>query len=96
MPKLHFDNSYAPCGFLIVRDGADAYSNEPADTVLIQSDWDFPGVASRTGFVPCECGCTDGTVDCEHHTAGDMIAAAYDWLEARNGGSFPELADYFE
>lgn len=95
MPSLHFDSHYAPCGFLIVADNADAYSANPADTVLIQSDWDFPSVAARTGFVPCECGATDGTVDCPHHTAGDMITAAYDWLAERDGQSFPELADYF-
>lgn len=95
MPFLHFDSRYAPCGFLIVQDGADPYSSDPADTVLVQTDWDFPGVASRTGFIPCDCGGTDGTVDCPHHTASDMISAAYDWLRERDGGSFPELADYF-
>lgn len=95
MPSLHFDSSYAPCGFLIVRDGADPYSSNPADTILVQSDWDFPSVASRTGFVPCACGATDGTVDCPHHKATDMISAAYDWLAERDGCSFPDLADYF-
>lgn len=95
MPKLFFDRGYVPVGFLIVADNADPYSDNPADTVLIQSDWDYPGVASRTGFVPCECGATDGTVDCPHHSAGDMIEAAYDWLRDRDGESFPELADYF-
>lgn len=95
MPRLHFDSSYAPCGFLIVQDGANPYSDNPADTILIQSDWDYPGVASRTGFVPCSCGATDGTVDCPHRTASDMISAAYDWLRDRDGESFPDLAEYF-
>jgi hypothetical protein len=95
MPFLHFDSKYAPCGFLIVQDGADSYSDNPADTVLIQTDWDFPGVASRTGFVACEHGDTDGTIDCPHHKAGDMISAAYGWLSDRAGDSFPELAEYF-
>lgn len=92
MPYLHFNRRYAPVGFLIVRDGAGPMD----DSVLIQSDWDYPGVASRTGFVPCDCGATDGTVDCAHHTAFDMISAAYDWLEQRDGLSFPDLADYFD
>ncbi len=95
MPSVHFDSRYVPSGFLIVNDGANPYSAAPGDTVLIQTDWDYPGVASRTGYVPCACGATDGTVDCPHHKAGDMIAAAYDWLEARAGQPFPELADYF-
>lgn len=94
LPYLHFDSKYAPCGFLIVRGGADPYSSDPADSVLIQSDWDYPGVASRTGFVPCECGATDGTVDCPHHSASDMIGAAYDWLAARDGMGFADLGDY--
>ena len=96
MAFLHFDSKYAPCGFLIVRSGADPYSDDPADTRLVQSDWDFPGVASRTGFVSCECGATDGTVDCKHHTASHMISAAYDWLAERNGEAFPDLDDYFD
>ncbi len=96
MPRLHFDSRYAPCGFLIVADGAGPYSSDPHDTVMIQTDWDYPGVASRTGFVPCECGATDGTVDCEHHKASDMIAAAYDWLAERDGQAFAELSDYFQ
>lgn len=90
----YFDSRYAPCGFLIVRDGADPYSADPADSALIQSDWDFPGVASSTGFVPCDCGATDGTVDCAHKLAGDMIGAAYDWLADRAGQSFPDLDEY--
>lgn len=91
MLYIHFDRRYAPAGFLIVRDGAAPME----DSVLIQSDWDYPSVASRTGFVPCECGATDGTIDCPHHTASEMISAAYEWLEARDGQSFPDLADYF-
>lgn len=96
MPSLFFDSRYAPSGFLIVADGANPYSDNPADAVLIQSDWDFPAVASRCGFVPCDCGATDGTVDCEHKAAAEMIESAYDWLASRDGESFPELSDYFE
>lgn len=52
---------------LVADDGAE---------VLVQTDWDFPGVASTFGWCPCHCGTTDGTVDCPHNTASEMIAAA--------------------
>jgi hypothetical protein len=94
MAFLHFDSRYAPCGFLIVRDGADPYSADPADTVLVQSDWDFPGVASRIGLAPCDCGRTDGTVDCRHKTATEMISAAYDYCRDRAGEPFADLDEY--
>lgn len=29
MATIHFDDNYAPVGFLIVRDGADPYSDDP-------------------------------------------------------------------
>ena len=48
--------------------------------VLIQSDWDFPSIASTFGWVPCECGHTDGTVDCLHKTTSIMIAEAAEYL----------------
>jgi len=53
-------------------------SNGQSD--FIQSDWDYPSTASLFGFVPCDCGSTDGTVDCKHKTATQMISAAYDYL----------------
>ena len=74
MAYVYFDSSYAPCGFLIVPQDGDPYDDE--STTLVQTDWDFPGVASRMGFVPCDCDATDGTVDCRHHTATEMISAA--------------------
>lgn len=52
---------------------------------FIQTDWEYPSTASRFGFVPCECGQTDGTVDCEHKTATQMISAAYDYLVEHEG-----------
>jgi hypothetical protein len=93
MAYVHFDHQYAPCGFLIVKDGGNP--RDDSDSILIQTDWDWPGVASRMGFVPCECGATDGTVKCAHKTASDMIAAAYDHIEAHEGESFPCLDEYF-
>jgi hypothetical protein len=53
--------------------------------ILIQTDWDYPGVASTFGWSPCSCGATDGTVDCEHWTAHDMIVDAYEFLLAHEG-----------
>lgn len=93
MAFVHFDGSYAPCGFLIVADGADPYAD---DAVLIQTDWDHPSVASSMGWIPCECGGTDGTVDCKAcgRTASDMIAEAYDFIRERDGESFPTLDEY--
>lgn len=58
---------------------------ENGRTALVQTDWDYPGVAARFGWSPCACGATDGTVDCDHQTARDMIAAAREFLETRIG-----------
>jgi hypothetical protein len=63
---------------------------ENGQEVFIQSDWDYPGTASNLGFVPCECGETDGTVDCAHHTATEMISAAYDFLCEHDGETFTD------
>ena len=93
MAYVHFDSSYVPCGFLIVKTDGDPYSE--TDSILIQSDWDYPGIASRMGLCPCECGATDGTVDCSHKTATDMISAAYDHIRENDGIEFPELDEYF-
>lgn len=50
--------------------------------VLYQSDWDFPSLAANLGAdIVCDCGATDGTVDCEHKKADKMIAAASEWLD---------------
>jgi hypothetical protein len=57
-------------------------------SILYQSDWDFPGLASLLGFTPCDCGRTDGTVDCEHKTASEMICEAADFLDDRVGDTF--------
>jgi hypothetical protein len=55
--------------------------------ILIQTDWDFPGVASTFGWSPCECGRTDGTVDCPHRAASAMIAEAAQYLDDHVGES---------
>lgn len=93
--SIHFDSGYAPCGFLIVREGADAYSDAPADTVLIQTDWDWPGVASSMGWSPCH-DCTDGTIKCDvcGRETGDHMRLAYDFIREHTGEQFESLADY--
>jgi hypothetical protein len=75
------DGYKVPCGFLLVAvDAKGEPMFDAAHTVAIQSDWDFPGTAAEFGFTPCECGATDGTVDCSHKTATAMMSAAYDYL----------------
>ena len=72
--------------YLIVNDdGAD---------LLVQTDWDYPGLASSFGFVPCECGETDGTVNCAHKTATEMINDAATFLDD-NLGKRVEDPGYF-
>ena len=69
---------------------------ENGDTRLIQSDWDYPGTASRFGWVACKkCGLTDGTVDCEHKKASDMITEAGNYLDDHIGDIIDDPG-YFE
>lgn len=93
MARIEFP-LFAPCGFVIVRKGG--RMDREKDTVLIQTDWDYPGVASRMGWSPCH-PCTDGTVNCTEcgKTASDMIAEAFEYIEEREGEQFPGLDDYF-
>ena len=63
--------------------------------VAFQTDWDWPGLASNFGYVSCECGRTDGTVDCPHKTASRMIADAYDFLLEHEGETV-EAPGYFD
>jgi len=68
------------CGTFLLRadDGRD---------LLVQTDWDFPGVASTFGWCPCPCGATDGTVDCDHRSVGEMIDDARAFLRERFGST---------
>ena len=66
--------------YLVVND-------ETGESILIQTDWDYPGIASTFGFIPCECGETDGTVDCPHKSATEMINEARDYLNSCIGES---------
>lgn len=82
---------------------------EGGRSILIQTDWDYPGTASTFGwdissvqdaereqFTPCRHQETDGTVDCKECgiKAGTFIAAAVDWL-ADNDGAQVEDPGYF-
>jgi hypothetical protein len=67
---------------------------EREDSVFIQADLDYPGLASTFGWsVGCDCS-TDGTVDCQHKTVSEHIASAYDFLGS-NTGKVVEDPGYF-
>jgi len=90
--SVEFD-SYAPCGFLVVLEGADIHDDDK--TILIQTDWDYPSVASAMGWTPCDCGMTDGTIDCEHKTATEMITEAGEYIWEHRGELFEALGGFF-
>lgn len=88
----------APCcpGEIVAEDG---------ETILIQTDWDYPGVAQSFGWSlreiqrpdgDCDHDGTDGTVPCRECglTQTDFISAAYDWLVS-NDGATAEDPGYF-
>lgn len=54
-------------------------------SLLIVVDWDFAGLARSFGWTPCLCGHMDGTIDCEHRTADEMIAEAREYLDEHVG-----------
>lgn len=60
---------------------------------FVQSDWDYAGISSSLGWVPCKCGETDGTVNCKHRTVSQMLSDAWEFLAERDGESF-DLEDY--
>ena len=51
---------------------------------FIQSDWDYPWLASLFGWIPC-CGATDGTVSCSHRTVSEHLADAQGFLDRHEG-----------
>jgi len=67
---------------------------EDGREILLQTDWDYPGVAATFGWFPCFCGATDGTVDYPHRTARAMIADAHEFLLAHIGDTAEDLG-YF-
>lgn len=97
---LDANPSNAPCCLKIVaEDGRD---------MLVQTDWDWPGIARTFGWNmadvqvppnpdPCEHSHTDGTIDCPECgcKAGIFIAAARQWLDD-NDGATAEDPGYFD
>lgn len=79
-------------GFLIVPVHTNGRTDKEREEVFIQSDYDFPGIASGLGeFKPChECDLTDGTIDCEHKTVDDMISEARKFLSEHAGKIFSD------
>lgn len=75
------------CYLLVAEDGRD---------ILVQTDWQYPSVASSFGYVPCECGATDGTVNCSHKTATQMISEAQDYLDEHIGDTIEDPGYFVE
>ena len=67
MIKLLRDPAFAPCAFILARAPFD--TRDEANTVLVQSDWDFPGIARTFG----------GSFE------EDQIAEAGEWLHDNIG-----------
>ena len=104
MGKITWDTDCnAPCcpGQIVADDGR---------TILIQTDWDYPGVARTFGWnmgevqpplchedFHCDHNGTDGTVRCPgcNCTPGQFIAAACDFL-MDNDGAQADDPGYFE
>jgi hypothetical protein len=88
MAKILIEREH--CSFLITLLDGD---KEPS--ILVQTDWEYPAFASELGWEPCDCGETDGTVDCQHKTASQMISEASQvLLEAC--GTVIEVDDSFD
>ena len=68
---------------------ADRRKKNPESLLFVQSDWEYAGLACAFGWVPCECGFTDGTVNCKHKTVSEMLADAYDFLMQHVGDKIP-------
>jgi hypothetical protein len=95
------DQEYAPGCYILCRvfldeNGAEWWSTrDERTTILIQVDWDYPALASNLGWVPCNCGATDGTIDCAHRTAEEMIQEAEAFINEHLGEPF-EDPGYFQ
>lgn len=71
--------SEGPYGTYVLRSDVDGREH------LAQGDWDVPGIASTFRWQPCECGRTDGTVDCPHRTVSELICEARAYLDRHLG-----------
>ncbi len=96
---LDANPSDAPCCIMIVADNG--------EDGLIQTDWDFPGVASTFGWSIqdvqkdtenlCQHTNTDGTVKCKDCglEPGDFISAARQWIDENDGAEVDDPG-YFD
>lgn len=95
-------------GFLLCKIDAETgcYQTGEENSVLIQTDWDYPGVARTFGwdirktqlpFDYCEHPATDGTVKCRECglTASTFISDAADYLD-QNLGAIVDDPGYFQ
>lgn len=91
------DPSYAPSSYLLCRvdENGEWNTRDDENTILVQLDYDFCGIASSFGWEPCECGSTDGTIDCEHKTASQMIGEATEYLDDHIGTVIEDNSYYF-
>lgn len=90
-----------PFGYIVTRYGAAV--DDPAGSMLVQVDWDYPGIAGAFGWsvstveestahgysLPCEHRGTDGTIACPDcgTPAGAFIESAADWLDSHDGAT---------
>lgn len=73
--KIRLESGDFGWDFLLVADNGESR--------LIQSDWDYPGIASTFCWNPCDSGLTDGTIDCQcgcGKKSSDMINEAFEYL----------------
>ncbi len=93
------DPGYAPCSYLlcVVDDEGNYDTRDEQRTVLFDSDWDFPSLAGLYGYVPCECGGSDGTVPCCGKSVDQMMIEATDMLDQNCGVVIDSVSaeDYF-
>jgi len=74
------------------------------ETILFQTDWDFPGLARALGWngkvrrERCPHRGTDGTITCPDcgKSAGEFIGAATQWLDGHCGQTFRAGDEYFD
>lgn len=106
--KVFLTNDGVPCGYALIpcnKRLAKKIERETGDeSVIFQTDWDFPGLArslgwrGKVGRERCEHRGTDGTVDCPDcgKTASQFISAASNWLDERLNTVFrKEVEPYF-
>ena len=90
MPRIRLEAGQYGWDFLLVRVGKRDL-DEDRDTVLVQRDLDYPGVAVTFGWTPCKrcrdtgANETDGTVNCHHRYASAMIRDAGRFLRRHVG-----------